>query len=308
MDLDGDGEIDLLSGSYSKNDGDMAGVLYALRADEDGFQAAEPLRTAGDDLLLIHTEKKGVNGFAERIRTKPWAADLNGDGHLDLVVGNMVGSFAFFRGRAGGGFEARSSFLEDASGEQIRVGRHSDPVLIDWDRDGDLDLLSGSGTGGVCLFTNVGTETKPSFAAREMLLPDFSFESKESGALLMPADVQLDRPGTDSRIAIHDFDGDGVLDVILTDRTEVLVPADGQSFEASKLALEAWTREMREIKAAVPPSPPDGSITDEMVEHNKKERAHAAKRDAFAQTKVITGAWWLQGRVGGFDGTQGDAR
>jgi hypothetical protein len=308
VDLNGDGKIDLLSGSYSKNDGDMAGVLYALTGDDDGFQAAEPLRTQGDELLLIHTDKQGVNGFAERIRTKPWAADLDGDGHLDLVVGNMVGSFAFFRGLVGGGFEARSSFLEDAFGEQIKVGRHSDPVLVDWDGDGDLDLVSGSGAGGVCLFTNVGSKSKPSFAAREVLLPEFSFGSQESGVPLMPADVQLDRPGTDSRIAVHDFDGDGVLDVILTDRTEVLVPADGQSFEASKMALKEWIREMREIKAAVPPSPPDGSITDEMVEHNKKERAHAAKREAFAQTKVLTGAWWLRGRVSGFDGSPDDVR
>ena len=285
----------------------MAGVLYALMGDDDGFQAAEPLETQGGELLLIHTEKQGVNGFAERVCTKPWAADLNGDGLLDLVVGNMVGSFAFFRGRVGGGFEARSSFLEDASGEQIKAGRHSDPVLVDWDRDGDLDLLSGSAAGGVCLFTNVGSKTKPSFAAKEVLLPEFSVGSKESSGLLMPAAAQLDRPGMDSRIAVHDVDGDGALDIVLTDRTEVLVPAEGVSFEACEMALKEWAREMREIKAAAPIFPPDGSITDELIEHNKIERAHSAKREAFVQTKVITGAWWLRGKVSGSDGAQDDS-
>ena len=28
-------------------------------------------------------------------------------------------------------------------------GHHSDPFVIDWDGDGDLDLLSGSSEGGV---------------------------------------------------------------------------------------------------------------------------------------------------------------
>lgn len=299
MDLDGDGRLDLLSGSYSKNDGDMAGVLFALAGKEDGFGAAEPLRTKAGKLLLVHTERHGVNRFADRTCTKPWAADLDGDGHLDLVVGNMVGHFALFRGREGGGFEARSSFMVGEDGERLAVGRHSDPVLVDWDRDGDLDLLSGSDAGGIWLFVNIGSESEPRFAAKEELLPDFDGAHEGLSDPLLPPAALLDRPGRKSRIAVHDLDGDGALDIVLTDRTEVLVPAEGLSFEACEAALRKWTREMREISATMPVLPTDGRISEELDEYHAKEQAHFAKRDAFAQTSVVAGAWLLRGRVSG---------
>lgn len=294
MDLNGDGFLDLLSGSYSKNDGDMAGVLYWLAGKENGFSQAEPLREESGELLLIHTERSGVNRFADRICTKPWAADLDGDGHLDLVVGNMVGHFAFFRGRKGGGFERESSFLETESGERLTVGRHSDPLLVDWDGDGDLDLLSGSDAGGISLFTNRGSVDRPRFGEKTTLLPEFGVGADE---LLLSANASLDQPGKGSRIAVADIDGDGQLDILLTDRTEVLVPAEGVSLEASQAALRSWTEELREIKANAPEFDLDGEITDEMMEHSAKKQAHWAKRDQFARERAITGAWLLRGKT-----------
>ncbi|MEM6569483.1 MAG: VCBS repeat-containing protein [Planctomycetota bacterium] len=280
----------------------MAGVLFALPGCEDGFVKAEPLRTKAGELLLIHTESVGVNRFADRTCATPGAADLDGDRHLDLVVGNMVGHFAFFRGREGGGFEARSSFLQGMNGGRLAVGRHSDPVLVDWDQDGDLDLLSGSDAGGISLFRNAGSGSEPRFEGKEVLLPDFDGVADGLSDPLLPATGTLDRPGRKVRIAVHDLDGDGALDIVLTDRTEVLVPAEGLSFDECEAALREWTLEMDEISATMPALPPDGEIDEELDgaidEYNATATAHRAKRDALVRGRVVAGVWWLRGRRG----------
>ena len=77
-----------------------------------------------------------------------FAVDWNGDGHLDLVVGNFAGTFYLFKGQGNGKFLPESEAIK-AYGQPLRVYYHSDPFVVEWDGDGDLDLLSGSYEGGV---------------------------------------------------------------------------------------------------------------------------------------------------------------
>ena len=87
--------------------------------------------------------------MTENICTRPFAVDWDGDGHLDLVVGNFSGTFYWFKGQGKGKFLPRPELIKAGDSPLTIAGAHSDPFVIDWDGDGDLDLLSGSSNGGV---------------------------------------------------------------------------------------------------------------------------------------------------------------
>jgi len=103
VDIDADGHRDILSGSYSRMQQDMAGLFQVLYGKADGtFRRAEVLKGTDGEPLIIPI--KGREEMTENICTRPFAADWDGDGDLDLVVGNFSGTFCLFRGQGEGKF------------------------------------------------------------------------------------------------------------------------------------------------------------------------------------------------------------
>src|SRR5216684_6641795 len=126
---------------------EMAGLFQVLYGQPDGtFRKAEVLKaTDGEPLIIPHDEPSVI----EAICTRPFAVDWDGDGHLDLVVGNFAGTFYWFKGQGKGKFLPKPERIM-AGGSPLRIkGAHSDPFVIDLDGDGSLDLVSGSSDGGV---------------------------------------------------------------------------------------------------------------------------------------------------------------
>src|SRR5436309_8305795 len=126
---------------------EMAGLFQVLYGNPDGtFRKAEVLKGTDGKPLIIPLNGKPMT---ENICTRPFAVDWDGDGHLDLVVGNFSGTFYWFKGEGKGKFRPKPQPVM-AGGEPLRIsGAHSDPFVVDWDGDGDLDVLSGSSNGGV---------------------------------------------------------------------------------------------------------------------------------------------------------------
>ena len=103
MDINGDGHLDILSGSYSRMDKDMAGLFQVLYGNADGtFRPAEVLKGTDGKPLIIPADND--TQLTEKICTRPFAVDWDGDGHLDLGWGISPGPSTGLRERARGGF------------------------------------------------------------------------------------------------------------------------------------------------------------------------------------------------------------
>jgi len=171
-DLDGDGDLDLLVGTWNKGVGYYKNEGTPQQAD---FVLA-------DSALVTLT--RGSNAA-------PALVDIDGDGDLDLFVGESSGELNFYRNIGDASmpdFELVSDDYRD-----IDPGRRSFPTFADWDEDGDMDLFLGSEAGGIQLWRNEGGGIEPLF------LLDESFE------------VDLPRMSTPVFV---DIDGDGQLDLL----------------------------------------------------------------------------------------------
>lgn len=153
FDWDGDGDRDLLLGSYE------GGHLY--RQVNEGTDA-KPLYTGRNIAVLA-----GDAAFALPAKmTAPVLVDWDGDGDLDLVTG----SFGKDDGEGGGvflalnvGVDGKARFGElvpliapsaERANQPLRPDIGLYPTVVDWDGDGDLDLL----VGGYSLWQPLGRE------------------------------------------------------------------------------------------------------------------------------------------------------
>jgi hypothetical protein len=244
VDLDSDGNLDILSGSYSRQGQDMAGLFQVLWGEKGGtFAQAKVLAGSdGQELVLPAGGSKDVD--VDRICTRPFAADLDGDGKLDIVSGNFAGTFAFFHGEGAGKFAPSATWLE-ADGARMSVPAHGDPFLVDWDGDGDLDLLSGSAQGGAFLFPNRGSRTRPSFGKRVTLLEPVGYASATDRL----GDGHLAKPGSSTRLWADDLDGDGKLDLLVGDNVTLYHAEKGVAEATALEKLTAWRNALAELES-----------------------------------------------------------
>jgi hypothetical protein len=98
--------------------------------------------------------------------------------------------------------------------------------VIDWDGDGDLDILSGSSEGGVQWAENRAGPGKPPRLESFRTLIEHGPQI-EYGSILRDADLK--GPLTDTRIWVDDVNGDGKLDILVGDMAPLLSPAAGLS-------------------------------------------------------------------------------
>lgn len=261
----------------------MAGLLQVLYGSKDsGFHKAIAVNGSDDEPLILPAD--GEEAVTDKICTRPFACDLDGDGNLDLVVGNFTGTFGFFKGLGEGKFEPTSKWLE-AGGVAMRVDTHSDPFLIDWDKDGDLDLLSGSAQGGAFLFVNSGSKTEPKFDQRVTLL-ESTGHGEMGGGEPKFGDAHIDCPASGTRVWADDIDGDGKLDLLIGDQLTLQHVAKGVEEETARTKLKAWQKKQNKLFESVQD---DSGAADSF---SKKYEQLMEEKKAFVIDEM-TGFVWL---------------
>ena len=273
MDLNGDGHVDLLSGSWP-------GELYFFRGG--------PGRTFADKELLKNKEGRVINpgggvkrkgdGSIEIVGDAKWeesdesptgwvviyqgerivpnpdkqmfstgnatavfATDWDGDKDLDLLVGTIDGHVYLIpnEGTATSYAFGKEKLLE-VSDKPLKVSGDAGPFVADWDGDGDLDLFVGDGEGAVSLFRNIGSATKPQLAKAEQLIAPGSAEYGPNA----PAEPTR---GERSKVCVTDWNGDGQLDLLVGDMAYLKPPAK-ELTDAEKQQHEAIREQLKPIE------------------------------------------------------------
>jgi hypothetical protein len=267
----------------------MAGLFQVLHGKADGtFRKAEVLKGTDGEPLIIPVRSKPGKGddWINNICTRPFAVDWDGDGHLDLVVGTFPGSFYLFKGQEGGKFHPKPEEMKSGDKPLKVEGHHGDPFVIDWDGDGDLDILSGSSEGGVQWAENhAGPGKLPSLKPFRKLIE--RGPQIEYGSILHDADLK--GPLTDTRIWVDDINGDGKFDILVGDNASLISPAGNVAEGEFKQKFADWNKSLGEAAKEMNSSESDPKKQGEARQRYQKlysQRSEFMKEDR-------TGFVWL---------------
>lgn len=203
-DFDADGDLDLLCGEFL-----------------DGFTYFENVGTRQAPKYSAGRRVEDVRGEPLRMTVQmivPVAFDWDRDGDFDLIVGEEDGRVAFVEntGKLKNQmpvFEPPKYFQQEA--DTLKCGALATPFGVDWDHDGDMDIVSGNTAGFIEYFENLsgprigqprwGKPVRLRIAGNE-----FRIMAGDNGSIQGPAEAKWGY----TTLSVADWDGDGLHDII----------------------------------------------------------------------------------------------
>jgi len=198
VDFDGDGDLDILCGEF------LDGFTYF----QNTGTARQPIYAAGQ--RLPHTMHVQM--------ITPTAIDWDKDGDQDLIVGDEDGRVAFMENtgvindQGVPRFLAPKYFQQEA--DELKFGALSTPVGVDWDSDGDEDIIAGNTAGNIAFFENLDGKPSPKWAAPVLLKSDekaIHIQAGPNGSIQGPCEAKW---GYTTQY-VSDWNHDGLLDIVV---------------------------------------------------------------------------------------------
>jgi len=201
-DFDGDGDLDLLCGEF------LDGFTYFQNVgtrERPKFAAGKRLAYEGQPLAM------------DLQMITPTAFDWDQDGDWDLVVGDEDGRVALVE-NTGEVVDGLPQFLPPKYFQQeadaMKFGALATPVGVDWDGDGDEDIITGNSAGYIAFFENLDGGNPPKWADAKLLKVNgkpIRPQAGPNGSIQGPAEAKWGY----TTLSVADWDHDGKDDLMV---------------------------------------------------------------------------------------------
>jgi hypothetical protein len=201
-DFDNDGDLDIICGEF------LDGFTYFKNVGT----RQKPVYEKG---MYLTNKGKKITLHIEMIT--PIIIDWDKDGDLDIISGDEDGRIAFIEntGKFSKGipqFNMPVYFQQEA--DELKFGALSTPFAVDWDNDGDEDIIAGNSSGNISFIENLRGGSNPTWAKPVLLEAggkEIHIQAGKNGSIQGPAEMKWGY----TVLNVADWDHDGLLDLVV---------------------------------------------------------------------------------------------